>query len=130
MAQVSLTNQVDITGQYGDGATPISFSSNVVTTSIIQGLTINKTADKVNWIDGPLTYTIVVQNDSGSTLSSGVLTDNLNTDLIEFSQDYGVKIDNTSSSEYTYSNGELKITLPSLADQQSTTITFQVTRKT
>lgn len=130
MAQVSLTNQVDITGQYGDGSTPISFSSNVVTTSIIQGLTVNKTADKVNWIDGPLTYTIVVQNSSGSTLSSGVLTDNLNTSLVEFSQEYGVKIDDTPSSEYTYSSGELKITLPSLADQQSTTITFQVTRKT
>lgn len=129
MAQVSLTNQVDITGQYGDASSPISFSSNIVTTSIIQGLTVNKTADKVNWVDGPLTYTIEIQNSSGSTLTGGVLTDNLDTNLIEFNKTYGVYIDDSSSENYTYNDGELKVTLPTLTDTQTTKIVFQVTRK-
>ncbi len=129
MAQVSLTNQVDITGQYGDGSSPISFSSNIVTTSIIQGLTVNKTADKVNWVDGPLTYTITIENTSGSTLTGGVLTDNLNTDLIDLDKTSGILIDDTPSSDYTYTDGELKINLPTLTDQQTTTIIFKVTKK-
>ena len=129
MSQVNLTNQVDVTGQYGDASTPVSFSSNIVTTSIIQGLTVNKSADKVNWVDGVLTYTIVIQNTSGSNLTGGVLTDNLNTDLVEFNNDYGVQIDDTPTSQFTYSSGELKVTLPTLNDSQSTKITFQVTKK-
>lgn len=127
MAVENLTNQADITGEYA--GTPISFASNIVTTAIIEGLTINKTADKTNWVDGPLTYTIVIANNSGSTLSSGVLTDNLNTTLVDFNTTYGVLIDGVTTSNYTYSSGELKITLPDLADSQETTIKFQVTRK-
>ncbi len=129
MAEVSLTNQVDISGQYGDASSPISFSSNIVTTSIIQGLTVTKTADKVNWVDGPLTYTVQIQNTSGSSLTSGVLTDNLNTDLVEFNNTYGVTIDDSPTSSFTYSDGELKITLPTLANDQTTKIMFQVTKK-
>lgn len=129
MAQVSLTNQVDITGQYGDGATPITFSSNIVTTTIVQGLSVNKTADKINWVDGPLTYTIEVQNTSGGTLTNGILTDNLNVDLIEFDNANGVTIDGTPTSDFTYNSGELKINLPELTDQKTITIKFQVTKK-
>ncbi len=129
MAGVSLTNQVDIAGEYGDPASPISFSSNTVTTTIVQGLTVTKTADKTNWVDGPLLYTIVVKNDSGSTLSSGVLTDNLNVDLIEFDSTYGVKIDGVTSTNFTYNSGELKINLSDLENEQQATITFQVTKK-
>ena len=61
-----------------------------------------KSADKVNWVDGPLTYTVVIKNDSGSTLTNGVLTDNLDTSLVDFNTVYGVQINSTSSSEYTY----------------------------
>lgn len=129
MAEVSLTNQVDVTGQYGDGSSPISFSSNIVTTTIVQGLTVNKSADKVNWVDGPLTYTVEITNSSGSTLSSGILTDRINTTLVEFNTAYGVMIDSSSSSNYTYNDGELKVTLPELANGNTTTITFQVTKK-
>ena len=129
MAEVSLTNQVDVTGQYGEQSSPISFSSNIVTTNIVQGLTVNKTADKTNWIDGPLTYTVVIQNSSGSALTGGVLTDNINTDLVDFNTTYGVQIDGEASSNYTYNDGELKITLPQLDNEKTTTITFQVTQK-
>lgn len=129
MATQSLTNQVDITGQYGDTSSPVSFSSNIVTTSIIQGLSVTKSADKTNWIDGPLTYTVQIQNTSGTSLTSGILTDNLNTSLVEFNNSFGVTIDDTPTSNFTYSSGELKITLPTLANDQTTTIKFQVTRK-
>lgn len=129
MAEISLTNQVDIAGQYGESATPITFSSNIVTTTIVQGLTVNKTADKVNWIDGPLTYTITVENSSGATLTNGVLTDNLNTTLVDFNTTYGIQIDGASSTNFTYNDGELKITLPEIANEKTTVITFQVTRK-
>lgn len=129
MAQVSLTNQVDITGQYGDSSTPISFSSNLVTTTIIQGLTVNKTADKVNWVDGPLTYTITIQNTSGGVLTDGILIDNLDTSLIDFDNTYGVLIDDVKSSDFNYNDGELKITLPQLDNEKTITIKFQVTKK-
>ena len=129
MADVNLINQANITGEYGDPATPISFSSNSVTTTIVQGLTVTKTADKTNWVDGPLTYTLVVQNDSGSTLSSGVVTDDLDTTLVDFNTTYGVQINGSASTDFTYADGQLKINMPDLATGNSTTITFQVTRK-
>lgn len=125
-----LTNHVDISGQYGEESSPISFSSNTVSTTIIEGLTVTKAADKVNWVDGPLTYTVTIKNSSGGTLTNGVLTDNLDTTLVVFNSAYGVQINGVSSSEYTYNDGELKITLPELATNSTTTILFQVTKKT
>ena len=129
MADVKLTNQANVQGEYGDPATAITFSSNIVTTTIVQGLTVTKNADKTNWTEGPLTYTIVVKNDSGSTLTNGMLIDNLDTSLVEFSSSYGVKIDGVTSTEFTITGGELKITLPSLDTGGEKTITFQVTKK-
>ncbi len=129
MAVENLTNQVSIDGQYGNPASAITFASNVVTTKIVQGLTVTKTADKTNWVDGPLTYTVLVENNSGETLTSGSLTDVLDTNLVEFNSTYGVQINSQSSSNFTYESGTLKITLPDLADTEQATITFQVTRK-
>lgn len=129
MAQTNLTNKVDIEGQYGDDNTPITFSSNLVTTSIVDGLTVTKSADKTNWVDGPLTYTIVVTNQSGDSLKSGVLTDILDTTLVDFNTTYGVQLNGTATTDFTYNAGELKITLPDLANEASATITFQVTLK-
>lgn len=128
MAQ-ELTNQVDLTGEYGDPASAISFSSNLVQTSIVEGLTLTKSADKTNWVDGPLTYTVVATNNSGSALTSGVITDNLDTTLVDFNTTYGVKLGGETYTSFTYSAGKLEITLPNLEDGKTITITFQVTRK-
>ena len=114
MAEITLTNQATISGDYGDSATPIEFSSNEVTTTIVEGLIVTKSADKTNWVNGPLTYTVVVQNNSGATLTNGSLTDQINTTLVDFSTTYGVKIDGTTTSDYTYSDGNLQVTLPTL----------------
>lgn len=124
-----LTNQVDIAGEYGTPASAVTFSSSPVTTVIIQGLTVTKTADKTNWVDGPLTYTIVVGNTSGAEMTNGTLTDKLDTTLVDFNTTYGVQLDGATYSEYTYNDGTLQITLPTLADEKQITITFQVTRK-
>lgn len=124
-----LTNQVDIAGEYGTPSSAVTFSSSPVTTLIIQGLTVTKTADKTNWVDGPLTYTVVVGNTSGAEMTNGTLTDKLDTTLVDFNATYGVQLDGATYTQFTYSDGTLQITLPTLADEKTVTITFQVTRK-
>lgn len=129
MAQ-ELNNKVDIAGEYGDPSAAINFSSNLVQTTIVEGLTLTKSADKTNWVDGPLTYTVVAANNSGSGLTNGVLTDVLDTTLVDFNTEYGVKIDGETYTSFTYNSGTLQITLPNLDNEKQITITFQVTRKT
>ena len=128
MAQ-TLLNQAAISGQYGDESTAINFSSNQVSTTIVEGLKFTKTANQTNWVQGPLLYTLTVTNNSGSILSNGVLTDTIDTTLVDFDNSYGVKLDNATYSDFTYQSGLLTITLPSLEDSKEITITFQVTRK-
>ena len=128
MAEITLTNRAEIEGTYGNPGSEITFSSNDVTTTIVQGLTVTKTADKTYWVDGALTYTIVVKNESGSTLTNGSLTDTLDTALVSFNSTYGVQMDGSATSDFTYNSGVLKVNLKELADQASTTITFQVNR--
>lgn len=48
MAEVSLLNNAKISVNYGESSNPVTFSSNNVTTTIIQGLTVTKAADKDN----------------------------------------------------------------------------------
>lgn len=127
MATTSLTNNVDISGNYGEDAIPVTFSSNTVTTTIVQGLTVQKSADKSYWVNGPLTYSIVITNNSGGKLAGGELQDTINTALVTFSQTYGVTIDDTTTQDFTYESGVLKVTLPEIADTESKTIKFQVT---
>lgn len=128
MAELSLENFVDVSGKYGESEVAISFSSNTVTTTIVQGLTIVKSADKDYWVNGPLTYTLVVTNNSGGKLTSASITDTLNTTLIALDEDYGIYIDESKTQSYTYESGTLTITLPDLADTESATIKFQVTK--
>ena len=126
MAQVTLTNQADFSGSYGTAASPVVFSSNAVTTTIVQGLTATKTADKTYWVNGPLLYTIRIENNSGESFTKGVLTDVLNTDLITLDSAYGVEINSSKTSDYTFASGNLSIQLPDLEDGGTATVTFQV----
>lgn len=128
MAETKVVNQADITATYGDTLTPISFSSNLVTTTIVDGLTVEKSADKTYWVDGPLTYTIVVTNNSGISLSGGTLTDTLDTSRVSFDVEYGVYIDDSKSSNFEYTAPTLTVTLPSLDDSKTATIKFRVTK--
>jgi len=117
------------------GTDPVSFSTNQVMVTIVTGLTATMSADKTMWVNGPLTYSIIIDNATGTTydLSAITLTDTLDITQVEFNATYGVEVDGTplSSSDYSYnsSTGELSITLPAdIADGASSTITYQVTQ--
>lgn len=127
MAETNLTNKADIEATYGDTGMPISFSSNDVTTKIIDGITVTKSADKTYWVDGPLTYTIVVANNSGSTLSDGTLTDSLDAAVL-FDQTYGVYLNNSKTTDFNYAAPTLTVNLPTLNNADTATIKFQVTK--
>ena len=128
MAEIILSNQADFDGALGDANTPISFSSSVVTTTIIKGLAITKSADKDYWADGPLTYTISIENNSGSALSSSTITDALDITKVTFNNEYGIKVDDVAFYEIE-DDGTLIVTLPEIADTKTTTIKFQVNQK-
>lgn len=126
MAEVILTNQADFTGLYGENECNIVFSSNEVSTTIIRGLTATKTADKTCWVDGPLTYEITVENDSGATVTNGIFTDYLDPSLVALDTGYGVFVDGILTTDYSYAVGVLTINLPTMNDGVSHTISFRV----
>ncbi len=128
MATKITTNQSDFSGTYGSEAEPITFASNLVSTTIISGLTAVLSADKKYWVDGPLTYTVVVTNSSGDVYSKGVLVDNIDTANVVFDTDYGVEINGSKTSDYTYTSGVLTVNLPDIADEGTLTVTFRVTQ--
>lgn len=126
MATATLTNSVDFEGSYGAAASPVVFSSNTVTTTIVRGLTATKTADKEYWVNGPLTYTVTVTNDSGDIFTKGVLTDNLDVSLVTLDTAAGVRINNTPTSDYTIRSGVLTVNLPDMQNGETVTVTFRV----
>ncbi len=128
MAEVQLINKVDVAGNYGDDNVPVTFSSADVTTTIVQGLTVTKSANKNYWVDGTLLYTIVVDNQSGAKLSGGTVTDVLDTTKIVFDTDFGVTINGEKTTNFTYNDGTLTVTLPDVLDTSNATIAFQVTK--
>lgn len=128
MAKVLTNDQADFSGVYGTEAEPITFVSNLVSTTIVSGLTATLSADKKYWVDGPLTYTVVVTNSSGDVYSKGVLADNLDTANVVFDSTYGVEIGGQKTTDYTYTNGLLSINLPDIADEGTLTISFRVTQ--
>lgn len=128
MAKVVTTNQSDFSGTYGTEAEPITFASNIVSTTIISGLTAVLSADKKYWVDGPLTYTVVITNNSGDTYSKGVLADSIDTANVSFDTAFGVEIGGEKTSDYTYSGGALSVNLPDIAEGSTLTVSFRVTQ--
>ncbi len=128
--ETELSNIVSVLGNYND--IPTELTSETVVVSMIDGLTITKTADKVNWADGVLTYTVVIKNETEKSFTTPVITDILNPTLVTFVSD-SVTVDGTKieTSKYTYeaSSGTLTINLDDIAASGSSTITFQVTKK-
>lgn len=128
--ETELTNSATVLGNYNDIPTEISTQALVVT--MLSGLTVTKTADKLVWSDGNLTYTIEVNNETGSSYTSPVITDILNPSLITF-VDNSVKVDGTTleTSQYTYQQdtGELTINLPTIDAGVKKTVTFEVKKK-
>lgn len=123
-----LSNVVSAVGDYN--SIPTSITSQAVVVTMLNGLTITKEADKTVWADGLLTYTITVSNQTENTYSNPVVTDVLNTTLVDFVTD-SVTIDGASatSSEYEYNSGTLTINPGDIAPSSSKKITFQVKKK-
>lgn len=128
--ETQLSNTATVLGEYNN--IPTSISSQALVVTMIDGLTVTKTADKMIWADGILTYTILVDNKATETYTSPKITDILNTTLVSFVSD-SVTIDGVKAetSKYTYdeSTGTLTINLDDIAPSASSTITFQVEKK-
>lgn len=123
-----LNNTASAVGNYNEIPTSITSSVSVVT--MISGLTITKTADKQNWADGELTYTIVIDNKTDKSYVSPKITDILDINLVTF-VDKSVFIDDVLTTNYTYeeSSGTLTITLEDITASSSKTIKFKVIKK-
>ena len=127
MADITLTNNANISGTYD--SSPLTLESNTVTTQLISGITIQKSADKQNWLSGDLTYTITIQNNADSNLDSPVLTDILNPDLIKLVEN-SVQVDGAIK-QYKYEelSGTLTVNLDNIDVGNTATITFRVQKK-
>lgn len=99
---------------------------------MITGLTVTKSADKLVWGEGNLTYKTEISNQTETAYTSPVITDILKPDLIKLVNDT-IKIDGTpiETSEYTYDDntGKLTINLPTINAKEKKTITFKVGKK-
>ncbi len=124
MPQIPLLNSATVTGLYDLLET--SLTSNIVTTEIVTGLTITKTADKESWVDGVLTYTITITNEAGLSFTDLTVTDLLDTTLIDLVAD-SVTVDGTAAA-YTYTAGLLSVVIPDIASGETAVITFQVSQ--
>ncbi len=128
--ETELNNTATILGNYNSIPTEISTQALVIT--MLNGLTATKTADKMIWSDGLLTYTITVNNQAEESYTSPVITDMLDTSLISFVKD-SITIDNVKidSSQYTWdeTSGKLTINLPDIQSKAKKSITFQVSKK-
>lgn len=125
-----LNNIASAVGNYN--GIPTSLTSAVSVVSMVEGLTITKTADKQSWADGLLTYTITVENGAGENYVAPVVTDVLDTTLVDFVED-SVTINGTkaTTSQYTYNadTHTLTVNLSDITPSASSTIQFQVKKK-
>ena len=75
-----LNNTAISLGKYKNNS--LSLSTNTVTTSLKEALTITKASDKINWQEGTLTYTITVTNNSNHTYKNLTIEDLINPNLV------------------------------------------------
>ena len=80
--ETKLNNTASVLGEY-DGV-PTSVNSEALVVSLISGLNVTKSADKMVWADGTLTFTIEVNNQTEKSYTSPVITDVLDINLVSF----------------------------------------------
>lgn len=123
-----LSNIVQANGTYN--GLPTSLTSEAVVVTLVSGLAITKTADKVSWANGNLTYTITITNQGTESYAAPVLTDVLDTSLVDFVEDsVFINGEKADTSKYQYATNTLTITLDDIAPSNSSTVTFQVKKK-
>lgn len=125
-----LNNLVTANGTYND--IPTSLTSNTMVVNMIDGLTIKKEADKKNWVDGELTYTVTIQNNTDKTYAKPVVTDVIDNNFVDF-VDGSVMINDVKATEsqYSYTEGThtLTVNLEDVLPSSSSVFKFQVEKK-
>lgn len=125
-----LNNTATAVGNYNNVSTSLTSNTSVV--NLIDDLTLRLEADKVNWSDGLLTYTITLDNQTTLSYENPVVKDVLDTSKVEFVEG-SVLIDQVeaTSSEafYDSSSSTLQITLDEVGANSSKVISFKVKKK-
>lgn len=125
-----LNNYVTAVGNYNN--IPTSVTSNTSVVNMIDGLVVDKVADKTNWIDGELTYTISISNQAEKTFEKPIITDVIDTNLVDF-VDGSVTINNipATSSQYNYNSDThtLTVNFEDITPSSVSTLKFQVKKK-
>ena len=129
MDSKELLNTVSAVGTYN--SLPTEITSEAVAVQMIDGLTITKSADKVSWGNGLLTYTITIQNAASESYVAPVVTDIIDTTLVKFVPN-SVYIDDAQadSTQYTYDEATHTLTINpgDITSGSSKKITFQVSK--
>ena len=125
-----LNNTALARGNYNN--VPTSITSNTSIVNLVEGLTITKEADKTNWIDGNLTYTITIDNQSDKSYEQPIVTDIIDTSLVDFIEG-SVKIDNVISrnNQYNYNTTThiLTINLKDITPYQTIQLDFSLRKR-
>lgn len=126
-----LNNTVTAVGDYNN--IPTQLTSNTSVVNMIEGLSLTKEADKKNWGNGNLKYTITLINDAEEDYTNVKITDEINTTLVNFING-SVNINNVPATEtqakYEEASHTLVINLDLVAASSRTTVTFLVEKKT
>lgn len=126
-----LINVASSLGTYDGLSTEMT--SNSVNTQLIDDLSITKTADREAWVNGDLTYTITIENQSTTTpYVSPTVTDTIDPALATLVAN-SVTINGqpaTSPDDYTFDAGTglLTVFLDDVNPETSTIIVFKVSK--
>lgn len=125
-----LNNTATSVGTYNN--IPTALTSNTSVVNLVEGLALEKEADKTNWVDGNLKYTITIKNEADKDYVTPKVTDIIDTDKVEFVKG-SVTINGVAATEQQYNYEEashtLTINLDTITPSSSSTITFLVTKK-
>lgn len=123
-----LTNTAISNGNYNNIPTTLTSSTSIV--NLIEGLSISIEPNKKNWTDGFLTYQITIENQTELPYENSVITDELDTSLIEFVED-SVMINDVkaTTSQYEYNTNTLTINLGTVEAHQTGIAKFSVKKK-
>ena len=125
-----LNNFVISNGNYDNKS--VCLKSNTLIVSLIDGLAITRSADKLEWNSGNLTYTIVLNNKTNTSYVNPSVVDIFDNNLIDFvTGSVTIKGSKMSQENYDYDNNmhTLVIRLDNLTANSETTIAFSVKRK-
>ncbi len=124
-------NNIALTkGNYNNIPTLITSNKSVV--NLTSELTITKKSNKTNWTSGNLTYTITITNKTNKNYEQPVVTDIIDTNLVDFIEG-SVKIDNITArnNQYNYNTTThiLTINLKDITFYQTIQLNFSLRKR-